>query len=85
MLVRIAICLALLGGAMAPLMVAAPAYAVTMDDVRTAIAEKRPFDAFQYLKELAEAGNPEAQVPAGRLLSLGPGRRGRLCQGPPVV
>ena len=65
MLVRIAICLALLGGAMAPLMVAAPAYAVTMDDVRTALAEKRPFDAFQYLKELAEAGNPEAQYELG--------------------
>ena len=65
MLVRIAICLALLGGAMAPLMMAAPAYAVTMDDVRSAIAEKRPFDAFQYLKELAEAGNPEAQYELG--------------------
>jgi TPR repeat protein len=65
MLVRIAICLALLGGAIAPLMVAAPAYAVTMDDVRTAIAEERPFDAFQYLKELAEAGNPEAQYELG--------------------
>jgi TPR repeat protein len=55
----------LLGGAMAPLMVAAPAHAVTMDDVRTAIAEKRPFDAFQYLQELAEAGNPEAQYELG--------------------
>jgi TPR repeat protein len=65
MLVRIAICLALLGGAIAPLTVAAPAYAVTMDDVRTAIAEERPFDAFQYLKELAEAGNPEAQYELG--------------------
>ena len=65
MLVRIAICLALLGGAMAPFMVAAPAYAVTMDDVRKAIAEKRPFDAYQYLKELAEAGNPEAQYELG--------------------
>ena len=65
MLVRIAICLALLGGAMAPFMVAAPAYAVTMDDVRKAIAEQRPFDAFQYLKELAEAGNPEAQYELG--------------------
>jgi TPR repeat protein len=63
--VRIAICLALLSGAMAPFMVAAPAYAVTMDDVRAAIAEKRPFDAFQYLKELAEAGNPEAQYELG--------------------
>jgi TPR repeat protein len=65
MLVRIAICLTLLGGAMAPFMVAPPAYAVTMDDVRTAIAEKRPFDAFQDLKELAEAGNPEAQYELG--------------------
>ena len=65
MLVRIAICLALLGGAMAPLMMAAPAYAVTMDDVRAAMAEKRPFDAFQYLKELAEAGNAEAQYELG--------------------
>ena len=65
MLVRIAICLALLGGALAPLMVAVPAYAVTMDDVRTAMAEKRPFDAFQYLKELAGAGNPEAQYELG--------------------
>jgi hypothetical protein len=65
MLVRIAICLALLGGAMAPSMVAAPAYAVTMEDVRKAIAEKRPFDAFQDLMELAEAGNPEAQYELG--------------------
>ena len=64
MLVRIAICLALLGGALASLM-ASPAYAVTMDDVRTAMAEKRPFDAFQYLKELAEAGNSEAQYELG--------------------
>ncbi|WP_119301831.1 tetratricopeptide repeat protein [Dongia deserti] len=61
MLVRIAICLALLGGASAPLLVAVPAYAVTMDDVRQAMAEKRSFDAFQYLKELAEAGDAEAQ------------------------
>jgi len=65
MLVRIAICLALLGGAMAPFMVTAPAYAVTMDDVRKALAEKRPFDAFQDLKELAETGNPEAQYELG--------------------
>ena len=69
MLVRIVICLALLGAAMTPLMVATAAYAVTMDDVRTARAEKRPFDAFQYLKELAGAGNPEAQYElAGRLV-----------------
>jgi TPR repeat protein len=59
MLVRVAICLALLGGA------AMPAHAVTMEDVRAAIAEKRAFDAFQYLKELAEAGNPEAQYELG--------------------
>lgn len=65
MLVRIAICLALLGGALTPLIVASPAYAVTMEDVRAAIAEKRPFDAFQYLKELAEAGDPEAQYELG--------------------
>jgi TPR repeat protein len=65
MLVRLLICLALLGGAMAPFMVAAPAYAVTMEDVRKAIAEKRPFDAFQDLKELAETGNPEAQYELG--------------------
>ena len=58
---RIAFCLALLGGAVAPLLLAAPAYAVTMEDVRQALAEKRSFDAFQYLKELAEAGNAEAQ------------------------
>jgi TPR repeat protein len=65
MLVRIAICLALVGGAMAPFMATAPAYAVTMEDVRKAITEKRPFDAFQDLKELAEAGNPEAQYELG--------------------
>jgi TPR repeat protein len=65
MLVRIAICLALLGGALAPVMVASPAYAVTMEDVRKAIAEKRPFDAFQDLKELAETGNPEGQYELG--------------------
>ena len=65
MLVRIAFCLALAGAAIRPLRVATAAYAVTMDDVRTAIAEKRPFDAFQYLKELAEAGNPEAQYELG--------------------
>lgn len=71
MLVRIAICLALLGGAVAPLMVSTPAYAVTMDDVRTAIAEKRPFDAFTYLKELAPAGDPEAQYRLGDIYRWG--------------
>jgi hypothetical protein len=65
MLVRIAICLALLGGAAAPLWMAAPAHAVTMEDVRQAMAEKRAFDAFQYLQELAEDGNAEAQYELG--------------------
>ena len=65
MLLRILICVALIGGAAAPLLVAAPAHAVTMEDVRKALAEKRSFDAFQYLKELAEAGNPEAQYELG--------------------
>lgn len=58
---RVAVCLALLVGAA----IAAPAYAVTMNDVRQALEEKRSFDAFQYLKELAEAGNPEAQYELG--------------------
>lgn len=71
MLVRIAICLALLGGALAPFTVAAPAYAVTMDDVRKAIAEKRPFDAFNYLQELAPAGDPEAQFRLGDMYRWG--------------
>lgn len=71
MLVRIAICLALVGGAVAPLMVSAPAYAVTMEDVRTAIADKRPFDAFTYLKELAPAGDPEAQYRLGDIYRWG--------------
>lgn len=64
MLVRIAICLALLGGA-APSWTAAPAHAATMEDVRKALADKRLFDAFQDLKELAEAGNAEAQYELG--------------------
>lgn len=71
MLVRIAICMALLGGAVAPFMVSAPAYAVTMDDVRKAISEKRPFDAFTYLKELAPAGDPEAQYRLGDIYRWG--------------
>jgi TPR repeat protein len=65
MLVRILICLTLLGGAGAPFFMAAPAYAVTMEDVRTALLEKRSFDAFQYLLRLAEAGNAEAQYELG--------------------
>lgn len=65
MLVRILICLALLGGTAAPFLMAAPAYAVTMEDVRRALIEKRSFDAFQYLLELAEAGNAEAQYELG--------------------
>lgn len=64
MLVRIAMCLALLGGAV-PVWMPAPAYAATMEDVRTALADKRLFDAFQDLKELAEAGNAEAQYELG--------------------
>jgi TPR repeat protein len=56
---------------MASLMVAAPAYAVTMDDVRTAIAEKRPFDAFNYLQELAPAGDPAAQFRLGDMYRWG--------------
>lgn len=44
---------------------APPAYAVTMEDVRTALLEKRSFDAFQYLLQLAEAGNAEAQYELG--------------------
>jgi hypothetical protein len=65
MLVRFAICLALIGGA------AMPAHAVTMEDVRAAIAEKRPFDAFQYLQELAPAGDPEAQFRLGDIYRWG--------------
>ncbi len=64
MLVRIAICLALLGGAV-PFWMATPAQAATMEDVRAALADKRLFDAFQDLKELAEAGNAEAQYELG--------------------
>jgi hypothetical protein len=64
MLVRIAMCLALLGGAV-PFWMAAPAQAATMEDVRAALADKRLFDAFQDLKELAEAGNAEAQYELG--------------------
>lgn len=61
MLFRILVCLALLGGSAGPLWMAAPAFAVTMDDVRKAIADKRMFDAFQDLQELAQAGDPVAE------------------------
>ena len=71
MLVRIAICLALLGGAAAPCLIAAPAQAATMEDVRQAIAEKRGFDAYQALLELAPAGNPEAQFMLGDIYRWG--------------
>jgi TPR repeat protein len=65
MLFRVLICLALLGGAAMPFWAASPAFAVTMDDVRKAIAEKRSFDAFQYLLELAKAGDPVAHYELG--------------------
>jgi TPR repeat protein len=69
MLSRIVICLALLVGYTAPL--AVPAYAVTIEDVRTAIKEKRSFDAFQDLQELAPAGNAEAQFMLGDMYRWG--------------
>jgi Sel1 repeat len=65
MLSRIVICLMMLAGCAVPMWTAAPAVAATMEDVRQAIAEKRSFDAFQYLQELAEAGNAEAQYELG--------------------
>ncbi|HEY3144823.1 MAG TPA: tetratricopeptide repeat protein [Dongiaceae bacterium] len=71
MLFRILICLALLGGAVAPLSMAAPALAVTMKDVHKAITEKRSFDAFQDLLELAPAGEPEAQFMLGDMYRWG--------------
>jgi TPR repeat protein len=40
---------------------ATPVLAATMDDVRAAMAEKRMFDAFQDLLELAPEGDPFAQ------------------------
>lgn len=64
MLVRVVMCLALLGGAV-PVWTTAPAYAATMEDVRAALADKRLFEAFQDLKELADAGNAEAQYELG--------------------
>lgn len=71
MLVRILICLALLGGAMAPALMAAPAFAATMEDVHKAIAEKRAFDAFQDLLELAPGGDAEAQFMLGDMYRWG--------------
>jgi Sel1 repeat len=69
---RILFCLALLGGAVVPLsMAAAPAFAVTMDDVHKAITDKRSFDAFQDLLELAPAGNPAAQFMLGDMYRWG--------------
>ena len=70
MLVRVLMCLALLSGAAVQLW-AAPAYAVTMDDVRKAIAEKRSFDAFQDLLELAPTGDPVAQFTLGDMYRWG--------------
>jgi TPR repeat protein len=68
MLFRILLCLGLLGASAA---VAVSASAVTMDDVNKAIAEKRSFDAFQDLLELAPAGNPEAQFKLGDIYRWG--------------
>lgn len=65
MLSRILICLTLLAGGAAPLWTAAPAHAATMEDVRKAMAEKRMFDAFQDLLELAPTGDPAAQYELG--------------------
>lgn len=71
MLSRILICLALLGGAAMPFWTATPAFAVTISDVRKAIADKRPFDAFQDLQELAPAGDPVAQFMLGDMYRWG--------------
>jgi TPR repeat protein len=65
MLSRIVICLALLAGCAVGLWTAAPAFAATMEDVRKAIADKRMFDAFQDLLELAQTGDPAAQYELG--------------------
>ena len=59
--------------------------AVTMDDVRTAIAEKRTFDAFQDLKELAETGDPEAQYELGGFYHWGEVGAGELRPRPALV
>lgn len=71
MVSRILVCLVLFGAALAPAWAAAPAFAVTMDDVRKAIAEKRSFDAFQDLLELAPAGDPVAQYTLGDIYRWG--------------
>jgi TPR repeat protein len=71
MLLRIVICLALLGACVAQMWIAAPAFAATMEDVRNAITEKRSFDAFQDLQELAPAGDPEAQFMLGDMYRWG--------------
>jgi TPR repeat protein len=68
MLFRILLCLGLLGASAA---VAVSASAVTMDDVNKAIAEKRSFDAFQDLLELAPAGDPAAQFKLGDMYRWG--------------
>lgn len=44
---------------------ATPVLAATMDEVRAAMAEKRMFDAFQDLLELAPEGDPAAQYELG--------------------
>lgn len=61
------VCLSLVLG----LALAAPAVAATMEDVRQAIAEKRMFDAYQDLQELAEAGDPVAQYELGGFFHWG--------------
>jgi len=71
MLFRLLICLALLGGAAAPFWTATAASAVTMDDIRKAIAEKRSFDAFQDLLDLAPTGDPVAQYTLGDMYRWG--------------
>ena len=71
MLFRVLIFLTLLAGSAAQFWIAAPAFAVTMDDVRKAIAEKRSFDAFQDLQELAPAGDPVAQFTLGDMYRWG--------------
>jgi TPR repeat protein len=65
MVSRILICLILIGATLAPAWTAAPAWAVTMDDVRKAIADKRMFEAFQDLLEIAKTGDPVAEYQLG--------------------
>ncbi|MGH6890788.1 MAG: tetratricopeptide repeat protein [Dongiaceae bacterium] len=71
MLSRILICLTLLAGCAAPLWLAPPAFAATMEDVRKAMAEKRMFDAYQDLLELAQTGDPVAQYELGGFYHYG--------------